>query len=123
MLVVFDTNVIISAILSPNGKPAEVFKRYLAGEFTLCCDERILREYELVLNRPKFGFRRELVVGLMNFIRTNCLLITPTPINTPFADDADKKFFEVAKFCNAALITGNRKHFPEDSLIKSVHEI
>lgn len=123
MLVVLDTNVIISAILSPGGKPAEVFRRYLTGEFTLCCDERILSEYELVLNRPKFRFRPDLVIGLMDFIRSNCLLITPAPLDIPFTDEADRKFYEAAQYCNALLVTGNRKHFPDDPLVKSVHEI
>ena len=37
-----------------------------------------------------------------------------------FVDEADKKFYEVAKFCGAVLVTGNLKHFPEDPLVMSV---
>lgn len=123
MFVVLDTNVIVSALLSPNGKPAYVFKQFLDGDYTLCCDERILREYEAVLNRPKFRFPPELVNRLLSYIRLRCLKISPSPLDIPFIDEADKKFFEVAKHCNAMLITGNRKHFPDDPLVKSVHEI
>jgi hypothetical protein len=34
----------------------------------------------------------------------------------------DRKFYEVAKYCNAQLITGNLKHFPEDKIVLSVRE-
>jgi predicted nucleic acid-binding protein len=32
-------------------------------------------------------------------------------------DETDRKFFDVAKACEAVLITGNRKHYPQDPLI------
>jgi hypothetical protein len=35
-------------------------------------------------------------------------------IIVPFVDESDKKFYEVAKCCNAMLITGNIRHFPAD---------
>ena len=38
-------------------------------------------------------------------------------LNIPFADEDDRKFYEVAKQVNAKLITGNLKHFPEDPLV------
>ncbi len=123
MLVVLDTNVVVSALLSPGGRPAYIFKQFLDGDYTLCCDERILREYEAVLSRPKFRFRAEAVAELMRYIRASCLNVQPVPFDVEFTDEADKKFYEVAKYCNAVLITGNRKHFPDDPLIKSVHEV
>lgn len=123
MFVVLDTNVIVSALLSPGGRPAYIFKQFLDGDFTLCCDGRILREYEEVLSRAKFRFCPEQIAELMKFIRGHCLLVTPAPCELTFADEADKKFFEVAKYCKATLITGNLKHFPADPLVKGVHEI
>ena len=35
-------------------------------------------------------------------------------------DEEDKKFYEVAKYCNAKLITGNSRHFPKDPLVVTV---
>ena len=43
------------------------------------------------------------------------LVVADTNI-IPFADESDKKFYEVAKHCNAKLITGNLKHFPNDGI-------
>ncbi|MGN1077355.1 MAG: putative toxin-antitoxin system toxin component, PIN family [Candidatus Gallimonas sp.] len=123
MFVVLDTNVIVSALLSPTGRPSYVFKQVLDGDYILCCDARILREYEEVLKRPKFRFNPDLIADLMNFIRTNCLTVTPKSLDIPFEDVSDRKFFEVAKYCNAVLITGNLKHFPNDPIVKSVQDI
>ena len=123
MLVVLDTNVIVSALLSPHGKPAYIFNRFISGELTLCVDERILSEYYAVLSRPKFKFDNQYVDVIMSFIRAHALIISPLPINISFQDESDKKFYEVAKFCNATLITGNLKHFPIDNTVKSVNEM
>ena len=35
-------------------------------------------------------------------------------------DEDDRPFFEVAKTCNAPLITGNIRDYPEDPLITSL---
>lgn len=123
MLVVLDTNIIVSALLSPHGKPAYVFNRFVNGDFTLCADERIIAEYYAVLSRPKFKFNPQLIELIISFIRTHALIVTPIMLPVPFEDESDKKFYEVAKTCNATLITGNLKHFPVDPCIKSVNEI
>ena len=123
MLVVLDTNIIVSALLSPHGKPAYVFNRFINGDFTLCADERIITEYYAVLSRPKFKFNPQLIERIISFIRTHALIVTPIMLPVPFEDESDKKFYEVAKTCNATLITGNLKHFPVDPCVKSVNEI
>lgn len=123
MLVVLDTNIIVPALLSPHGKPAYVFNRFVNGDFTLCADERIIAEYYAVLSRPKLKFNPQLIERIISFIRTHALIVTPIMLPVPFEDESDKKFYEVAKTCNATLITGNLKHFPVDPCIKSVNEI
>lgn len=123
MFLVLDTNVIVSALLSPGGKPAFIVKQVLDGDYALCCDKRILQEYEIVLKRKKFNFKPERIDELMRYIRSHCICVDPAPINMPFIDEADKKFYEVAKHCKVPLVTGNKKHFPHDELVRSVHEI
>jgi len=51
---VLDTNVIVSAALSPAGICAELVRMATDGKFTLAWDNCILREYRDVLQRPKF---------------------------------------------------------------------
>jgi len=51
--VVIDTNVIVSALLSPFGNPAKIYKMFLAGLLTLVYSSDILDEYQDVLSRPR----------------------------------------------------------------------
>ena len=55
-------------------------------------------------------------------IDTNVLVsaVVPRPLDIPFTDEADRKFYEVSKQCGAILITGNSRHFPEEALVQSV---
>ena len=45
MRIVLDTNVLLSALLSPQGVPAQVLMLTLASELTLLFDERVLAGY------------------------------------------------------------------------------
>ena len=40
----------------------------------------------------------------------------------PFPDESDRKFYEVARFCQAPLVTGNSQHFPKDETVLTVAE-
>ncbi len=115
--VVIDTNVLVSALLSPYGNPARVIDLIMNGLSTVCYDSRILSEYREVLQRPKFGFENNAGKQIIDFICRKGLSIVPEPVMTVFEDEDDKTFYEVAKTANAFLVTGNIKHFPEESLV------
>jgi putative PIN family toxin of toxin-antitoxin system len=53
MKIVLDTNQLISAILTPDGKPALILDEVLAGTLTLVISSKILQEAEKVLSYPK----------------------------------------------------------------------
>ena len=42
--------------------------------------------------------------------------------DAPFPDESDRKFYEVARFCRAPLVTGNSQHFPKDETVLTVAE-
>lgn len=116
MNVVIDTNILVSALWSKNGLPAKIINLVIAGVLTPCFDYRILCEYREVLNRPKFRFSSVEVHWLLDWFVSKGYSILAVPIGTAFIDETDKKFYEVAKSCNAKLITGNIKHFPDDGI-------
>ena len=123
MNVVLDTNVLVSALWSSDSKPGYVVNAVIAGRFTACYDYRILDEYERVLRRAKFGFLPWEVDYLLEPIVRGGLSVVPEPlIDIPFVDESDRKFLEVARFCDAVLITGNMKHYPQDAQIMTVAE-
>ena len=92
----------------------------MTGALRLCFDARIVVEYEDVLSRPKFSFDRTSCRDLMSVLLGNGISVAAEPLDIPFADEDDRKFYEVAKQVNVKLITGNLKHFPEDPLVTTV---
>lgn len=123
MNVVLDTNVLLSALWTPNGKAAYILDALTLGKLTICHDYRILDEYCKVLRRPKFHFQEFQIKYLLDMINRNGFSIVPTPlVEVPFTDESDRKFYEVAKYSNAILVTGNLKHYPEDSCVMSVSD-
>lgn len=120
MLVVLDTNILVSSLWSRNGASARVVSMILTGQLIPCYDYRILTEYRQVLSRPRFNFSDGEIDSLLEWIETSGRSIVADPINDPFIDESDKKFYEVAKFCGAILITGNLKHFPNDPQVMNV---
>ena len=122
MQVVIDTNILVSALWSRNGAPARLVSLVISGALVVCYDYRIMCEYREVLSRPKFGFTKGEINSLLDWFEANGRSVIADPLEEQFADEADKKFYEVAKFCNAKLITGNLKHFPPDPLVASVSD-
>lgn len=122
MLAVIDTNILVSALWSRNGAPARVISMVLTGKVIPCYDYRILCEYRMVLQRPKFSFPSSEVKALLDWFETYGRSVVADPLDDVFVDEEDKKFYEVAKYCNAVLVTGNLKHYPQDPMVLSVPE-
>ena len=112
----------VSALLSRGGTPAKVLSLVFAGKITPCFDWRIFEEYSEVLGRPKFSFPARDVKAMLDRLWFSGYFVLAEPLGDAFVDESDKKFYEVAKFCQAALITGNARHFPSDPLVVSPSE-
>ena len=121
MNIVLDTNVLVSALRSPRRKPASIINAVIVGRFNLCYDFRIVEEYERVLRYPKFGFSNAEIDALLDpMLRQGPSVIALPLREVPFTDESDRKFYEVARYCRAPLITGNAAHFPADETIVTV---
>ncbi len=123
MIIVLDTNVLVSALLKPESYPAHVFNAALNEKVTLLFDNRILEEYRRVLMRPRFGFTMEMVEPLLDYIESEGEFVAADYSGIRFEDPGDKKFYEVAVTKGADyLVTGNIRHFPNESLIITPRE-
>lgn len=113
MLIVLDTNVLVSGLLSPFGLPARVLDQVLSNTVQVAYDDRILDEYAAVLVRPAFHFDPASVRALIDHIRLNGRHVSPAPLNYhDWPDPRDVPFAEVAVSSSAVvLVTGNAKHF------------
>lgn len=113
MKVVLDTNVLVSGLLNPYGSTGEVLQLLVKGTIVVCYDNRIFKEYEEVLARPKFRFSKELRGDLLDFISAAGVMSIGSPLAKALIDPHDEKFLEIALAGGVEyLITGNARHFP-----------
>jgi uncharacterized protein len=115
MIIVLDTNVLISGLLKGNSNPGTIVKLVATGKIKVAFDLRILNEYRLVLLRPKFGFHIRDVEALLKQIQSEGTVVTAVPLGVSLPDEGDKPFLEVALAQKGViLVTGNKKHYPAD---------
>jgi putative PIN family toxin of toxin-antitoxin system len=112
--VVLDTNILISALLTPEGIPAQVVTLCLAdANIQTCVSAEIYAEYEEVAQRPKFRRSEIEVSALLRTVRESSIWITPRCVVRSCLDPGDNIFLERAQEVEAHyLVTGNVKHFP-----------
>jgi putative PIN family toxin of toxin-antitoxin system len=112
MMVVLDTNVLISGILKPYSKAAAILHLVADGTIRLAFDLRLLSEYRDVLNRPKFNFAEEDIEAFLDQLEQEGFIVSAKPLKIHLPDPDDEPFLEVALSAEAeALITGNKRHF------------
>jgi putative PIN family toxin of toxin-antitoxin system len=111
--VVYDTNVIVSAILKPGRLPASLVALAMEGSVRLFLSPEILEEYREVLKRPRFGFNASDVDTFLHDIEKAAIMVYPTKRLASALDESDNRFLECAQKARAHhLVTGNKKHFP-----------
>ncbi len=116
MRIVLDTNVLVSGLLSPFGPPGEIVRLVSSGTVTLRLDARLLAEYDEVLARPRFGFGRDAVTALLDYLNFTSEAVAAEPMPVRLPDRDDEPFLEVALACDAeCLVTGNLANYPVDA--------
>lgn len=123
MRLVIDTNIIVSALLSPEGTAFQILSDVLDGKYEVLISKEIYEEYDEVLRRPKFNFDKDIIDYLLSWFRRNAIWIEVTKSDIAMPDEKDRIFFDVAKCCKARLLTGNNKHYPVDELVTALWEI
>ena len=115
VLIVLDTNVVVSALLKRASKHGKVFDLVLAGEAQVALDARILEEYHAVLARPKFKISSSAAEMVLSYLKVTGLMVDAVWLALDIgqvADSGDLPFAEVAVAAQAAaLVTGNKRHF------------
>jgi putative PIN family toxin of toxin-antitoxin system len=121
MRVVIDSNVVVSAMLSPHAPPAQVVRLALQGDLGLIHDDRILAEYREVLSRPTFDFDAEDVRAMLEGIEWIGETVFASPLSVELPDADDLPFLEAAAAARAdALVTGNTRHYHP---VKGRHDV
>ena len=118
-LVVIDTNVLISALLSKHSDAAtvQVLNAVFDGTIIPVFNDEILAEYDNVLHRPKFKFSDTNIQLLLDTIKTYGVFAKQLITNEILPDPKDLVFYEVVMAKqdeNAYLVTGN---MPADKFV------
>ena len=111
MKAVLDTNVIVSAALSPHGAPAALLRAWVGGAFDLIASPLLLEELERVLVYPKLRqlISTEEAAELVELVgRQSVMVDDPTanpPVRSP--DPGDDYLIALAATARAMLVTGD----------------
>lgn len=121
---VIDTNVIVSAFYRKDSVPYKVFSYAFNKNNYVYYNERIFHEYDRVLNKDKLKFDKIEVARFLLFLKQQGVIgsIIDYRYKGEFVDESDRKFYELAKSYDCYLITGNKKHYPNDPIVLTPSE-
>jgi uncharacterized protein len=108
---VFDPNILIAAVLSRSGTPAEIMSRWLAGEFDLVISETLLAELERALAYPKIRTRvsADEADAFLVLLRAGARSAEdPTERARRSADPGDDYLLALAEAERAVLVSGDK---------------
>lgn len=113
MRVVFDTNILVSALTLPGGRADSALRRIVGGEDSLAVSRSIIDELLSVLAR-KFAYDREALSRVAVFLADLGEIVEPKQSFRILADEPDNRILECAVTAGAELIvTGDRAMLAE----------
>jgi putative PIN family toxin of toxin-antitoxin system len=115
--VVVDTNVLVSATLTPHGNAAQIMNLISFEEIQFFYCKEILSEYERVLAYERLNIPISVQKDVLEGIKRLGISIVPVSSTFPMIDESDRIFYDTAKASSAILITNNEKHFPNEPFI------
>jgi uncharacterized protein len=108
---VLDPNILIAALLSHGGTPAQLLSRWLAGEFELVVSEMLFAELERALAYPKLRDRisAEEANTFIALLRRGARLADdPATLSPRSADPGDEYLIALAERQRAVLVSGDQ---------------
>ena len=111
MRAVLDPNVIISALLSPDGAPAQVLSAWREGAFDLLVSPKLMAELRRALSYPKLQSRIEPQDSseLLDWLNRSAIHVAdPPPPPVSSADPDDDYLIALAAGENAVLVSGDK---------------
>jgi putative PIN family toxin of toxin-antitoxin system len=108
---VLDPNVLIAALLSPRGTPAQIVSRWLSGEFELILSETLLSELRRSLAYPKIRGRvpAASAAEFIALLRESAVVaLDPTEVACRSVDAGDDYLLALAEKQQAVLVSGDR---------------
>jgi uncharacterized protein len=108
---VLDPNILIAAVLSPSGAPAQLVSRWLAGEFDLIVSEALLDELERALAYPKLRRRipQDDAAAFVVLLRAAAIVAPGSETSSHRSADPDDDYLlALAEHERAILVSGDQ---------------
>lgn len=110
---VLDTNVLVSALISPDGTPAKIMRH--TGRFRLCTSPEILDELARVLQYPRIKARYKvddatILAYIERLFAAGLIVNTRIQVAAVKDDPDDDKFLACAVACQADYIVSGDPH-------------
>lgn len=119
MRAIIDTNVLVSAMLTPAGTSAQLVEAIRSRKLLPVLSHEIFMEYVQVLNRPRFGFDKKQVASLLEDMTALALFVSPPLMDTTnLPDPDDAPFIAAALHAACHIVTGNARDFPPETGVK-----
>ena len=123
MIVFIDTNIIISAILCPNGKSALAFAKALSSNFKPIISDYIIKEIYDIFNEKFLSHRQDLEIFLSAASENIDIIKTPRIKNTnnnKLRDTKDMPILQAAISAKADYLLTGDKDFLESNIKKPI---
>ena len=110
MRAVLDPNILIAALLSRSGTPAQIISRWLAGDLELIVSDALLDELERALAYPKLQRRisAQEAHEFVALLRASAVLAPDAEAPPRSADPGDDYLIALAESTHAILVTGDQ---------------
>jgi putative PIN family toxin of toxin-antitoxin system len=108
---VLDVNVLVAALLSPTGAPAQIVSRWLGGEFELVVSENLLAELEHALTYRKLRARvaPEDAAEFVSFLQSSAVHASdPSAPPHRSIDPRDDYLLALAEAEDAMVVSGDQ---------------
>jgi putative PIN family toxin of toxin-antitoxin system len=112
MRVVFDTNIYISAFITPGGRGEAAYLKAVNGELELVSSVPILTELAGKL-RGKFHWEDEQVKAAVRHVAAVAVVVKPVERLAVLADEPDNRILECAREAGAKMIVTGDRHLLE----------
>ena len=113
MQAVVDTNVWVSAFLTPGGTAAKLLDAMYGSRLVPVYSAPIEAEYRAVLTRAKFNIGVEVLADFFSRLPVMGQFENNIPqLDIDLPDPTDAPFIALARYAGCPIITGNVRHFP-----------
>ena len=125
MRIVVDTNILVSAYLTPKGKAAQILEQWRHHRFDLIISEPLLAEYERVLRYDHIQslhlMSNDEISTVIDDFREFAFVVKPTQKISVIKDDPDdNKFLECVIAGSASYITSGDTHLLQIGQYKNI---